>query len=310
MNNELINILLVEKYRPKDIKDLISSSKNEIEDFLKYPLKMPSLLLYSSSPGTGKTSLAKLISLKLNCDVLTLNASKERGIDKIREQVNTFAEHMSSTATSKKMIFMDEADFLTAQAQGSLRNMIEEYSNNVFFVFTCNDISKIIEPIRSRCRIISFENPPKNQILDRLEDICKLEKITYDIEVLAKLIDLYYPDIRSMIKCLENASIDKRTMFLGDNIIFERFFDALKNFDVKYIYDNTYNTSMSLLAFNKWLFKFLMKNYSSFSKDEIRKIAMLIADTEKAWNLGVNLSIIFLANMFEIAQILSLKKTK
>ncbi len=308
MSNELENALLVELYRPRELKDLICDSKLLIEDFLKYPLKMPSFVLYSTSPGTGKTSLAKIIASVLKCDTLTLNASKERGIDTIREQVNTFAEHMSSNETSKRMVFMDEADFLTPQAMGSLRNMIEEYSNNVFFIFTANDIAKIIEPIRSRCVMINFDCPPKKEILDRLEYICVKEEINYDIETLVKLMNFYFPDIRSMIKSLQNASLDKQKILLGDEIEFEKFLEAIVAKNIEYIYNKTYDSTMNILAFNKWLLKYLMREYKKFEPDKLRKVVGLIADTEKSWNLGVNQNIVFLANIFEIMEIFTIKK--
>lgn len=308
MNNELQNKILVEKWRPTELKDLICLAKDEISEFLKYPLKMPSFLLYSASPGTGKTSLAKIMATQLKCDVLTLNASKERGIDTIREQVNTFAEHMSISNTSKRMVFMDEADFLTPQAMASLRNMIEEYSNNVFFVFSCNDIAKIIEPIRSRCVMVNFENPPKKEILDRLEYICKEEKIDYGIEILVKLMNSYYPDIRSMIKSLQNASLDKNSKLLDEEIEFLRFLKAIEEKDIKFLYTKTFDATMNLLGFNDWFFKYLMKNYKLYDFDTVKKIASFLADIEKNWNLGVNLDIIFIANILEISNILHNKK--
>jgi DNA polymerase III delta prime subunit len=302
--NKLENALLVESYRPRELKDLICDSKSLIEDFLKYPLKMPSLLLYSSSPGTGKTTLAKIISSVLKCDTLTLNASKERGISTIREQVNTFAELMSSNPLVKRMVFLDEADGLTSQSLDSLRNLMEEYSNNTFFVLTANDVNKVIPAIRSRCVLINFEKPNKKEILSRLEYICNEEKIKYDIETLVKLMDLYYPDLRSMIKSLQNASLDERSVFLGDNLEFERFLKAIEEKDVNYIYNKTFDNTMNIMAFNGWFFKYLMKNYKKYDFEEVRKISSLLAETEKSWNMGANLPIIFIANALEISQIL------
>jgi DNA polymerase III delta prime subunit len=305
MLNDLENALLVEKFRPRELKDLICDSKSLIEDFLKYPLKMPSFIFYSS-PGTGKSSLAKIISTKLKCDTLIVN--KERGIDVIKQNVIEFCEHMSFNQQSKKMVFIEEADRLTIQAQECLKAPMEDFSNNVFFILNCNDISKIDKAIQSRCVLINFEKPNKKEILSRLEYICNEEKIKYDIETLVKLMDLYYPDLRSMIKSLQNASLDGKSVFLGDNLEFERFLKAIEEKDVNYIYNKTFDNTMNIMAFNSWFFKYLMKNYKKYEFDEVRKISFLLAETEKSWNMGVNLSVVFIANTLEISQILYLKK--
>jgi replication factor C small subunit len=229
----------------------------------------------------------------------------DRGIDVIREKVKIFSQSMSSETGVKRLVFMDEADGLTPASQTSLRNVIEEYSDNVFFIFTANDISKIIEPIRSRCITISFDSPNKVDILLRLEDICEKENLNYTEEIIEKLVNLYYPDIRSMILSLQKCSIEGNFTQLIEDVEFGTFLTAIKKKDIKYLYQKTYDGSFNLLVFNKWFFKYLYDNSNLFSFKQLSEISRLLAETEKAWNLGANLPIIFLSNILQISSILS-----
>ena len=145
-----------EAYRPQVFNDVIIDKKSLIENYLKEPNTIPSFLFSSAKPGTGKTTTAKIIAKTLKCDILSLNSSDERGIDTVRDKIKAFAESMSSLEGMKRCVFMDEADRSTSTAQDALKNIIETYSDNCFFIFTCNDISKITEPIRSRCVLINF----------------------------------------------------------------------------------------------------------------------------------------------------------
>ncbi|GAG64276.1 unnamed protein product, partial [marine sediment metagenome] len=161
----LHNAIFTEKFRPQVFDEVIIDKKTLITNYLKTPNTIPSFLFTSARPGTGKTTTAKIIAKTLKCDILSLNASDERGIEMIREKIKTFAESMSSLDGMKRCVFCDEADRLTSIAQDALKNIIETYSDNCFFIFTCNDISKITEPIRSRCVLVNFDKPGKVEIL-------------------------------------------------------------------------------------------------------------------------------------------------
>jgi len=199
--------LLTEKYRPKRFEEFIGGKEilglKKVRDS---PFSLPNLLLVSKSPGTGKTSLAKLIIRETGADYLYLNASDERGIDTIRYKVKEFAVTRSFNHNSPKIVHLDEADGLTKDAQEILRNLIEEASNNCRFIFTANNLNRIIDPLRSRCFVIQLTNPPVEGIRERLEYICEKEGIEIDDKKLDKLIEIYYPDIRSMIKGLDELS--------------------------------------------------------------------------------------------------------
>jgi replication factor C small subunit len=188
--------LLTEKYRPQVIEDIIGFKPTfEIGD------SMPHLLFHGSA-GTGKTTAAKAIIRMLKCDYIILNASEERGIDVIRQKVITFASTQSKNGNIK-IVILDEADFLTNESQTALRNILESFSRNTRFILTCNYLQKIINPIQSRCILVKFDNIKKEDVLKRLEYICKNENIPYEISALEKIIDQTGTDIRASINKIE-----------------------------------------------------------------------------------------------------------
>ena len=198
--------LWIEKYRSQTqeqyigndaIKDRIADciAKNDIPHFI-----------FSGTAGTGKTTLAKLIVNNIKCDYLYLNASDENGIDIIRDKVKGFAS--SASFNPLKVIILDEADFLTQPAQAALRNIIEEYSINTRFILTCNYIERLIEPLQSRCEINILKPPTKGGVAKHIcTNVLDVEKITYDMKDIAQVVNTFYPDIRSIIKVLQQNSI-------------------------------------------------------------------------------------------------------
>lgn len=300
--NKIVENIWTEKYRSNTLDELIFNKKEEIKSYLNNPKTIPSFILYSSSPGTGKTSLAYIIARILNADMIKLNASQTNGIDTIRE-LESFAESVSSNPNSKRIIFFDEADGISLQAQESLRGFIEKYSDNIFFIFTANKIAKISEAIKSRCILYDFSKPSKTEILDKLSYICDKEEIIYDVEELRDLISLYYPDIRSMVKTLQDLKVGGKT-FINTKDTYVNFLKALYLHDIQTIYSKAFSNEFDLLSCNKFLFEYFASNFNLFKQEELITIADYLADTEKNSTLGVNLPIIFVSNCLKISSLL------
>lgn len=298
----LKDIVWVEKYRPKNFEELCCTDETIklLNNYLKDPASLPSLIFYSTSPGTGKTSTAKIIADILGSDLLQINASEERGIDTIRDKVRVFCENLSSVRGVKRLVFLDEADGLTKQAQESMKSLMETYSNNAFFILSCNDYAKIIEPIRKgRCASISFETPDKGKILRRLGFILREEGLEISVKEVEELIKSLFPDIRSMVLALQTASIEGKKTLVDVNG-YNEFIKAMKDKNIKYLYDTVYSGRFDILAFNRYYFQKLFESSDKVAPDRLAQLALILADNEKAWNIGANLEIIFLANTLEI----------
>ena len=198
--------LLNERYRPQDLTHFIAGSvlKQQIQHFIDNK-DMPNLLFYGGA-GCGKTTLSKIIINELDCESLIINASDERGIETIRDKVVGFA----SVASFKplKIVILDEADFLTIQAQASLRNVIETFSKSTRFILTCNFVERIIEPIQSRCQTIKIQPPSKPDIAKHLSNILDKENIKYDLNQIGALVTDNYPDLRKMLNTIQASTKD------------------------------------------------------------------------------------------------------
>ena len=199
--------LWVEKYRPKTIDDCIlpDGLKKSFLGFLDQG-EIPNLLL-SGSAGIGKTTVARALCDQLGASYIIINGSDEgRSIDTIRTRVKQFATTVSLTSTkTHKVVILDEADNMTQDVQMILRAAIEEYHKNCRFIFTCNFVNRLIDPIKSRCTVIDFKinNAEKtelsSQFFERLRDILKGESVESSDKVTAKLIKRYYPDWRRLL---------------------------------------------------------------------------------------------------------------
>lgn len=201
----------VEKYRPKTISECI------LPDRLKKTLQtyvdeknIPNLLL-EGSPGTGKTTAARALCNEIGVSYLIINSSKNRGIDSIRTEIVSFASAKSFNSRPK-VIIMDEVDFMTPEAQGAFRGVIEEFSSNCTFILTCNFKAKLMEAIHSRMATISFRFSPAekpklaSKMFVRCEQILQSEGVLYDRKILARIVDKFYPDFRKTIGELQRLS--------------------------------------------------------------------------------------------------------
>ena len=195
--------LFVEKYRPHDLDNFIGDStvRDKVQEYITEGT-LQNLLLFGPA-GTGKTSLAKLIVKQLDADHLYINASDERGIDTIRDKIVPFASSIGFNGL--KIIILDESDYLTPQAQATLRNVIETFSSSCRFIFTCNYLDRIISPLQSRCVAFGIIPPSKKEVGQHILQICEKEKIQYTKEDLGKIIITHYPDIRKILNTVQGS---------------------------------------------------------------------------------------------------------
>ena len=198
--------LWVEKYRPTILEDYVGNEtiKNKIADYFKQGSIQN--LLFHGVAGTGKTTLAKLIAKNLNCDLLYINASDERGIDTIRDKIIPFASSMSFNDV--KIVILDEADYITPQAQATLRNTIEACSSTTRFILTCNYLERIISPLQSRCQSFEIIPPSKREVWQKCKTILNDENISSSPKEVEPIVDAHYPDIRKIINTLQGSIIN------------------------------------------------------------------------------------------------------
>ena len=207
------DFLWVEQYRPKTIDDCIlpDSLKNLFSSFIKKGEL--SNMLFSGTPGIGKTTVAKALCEQMNCDWIMINGSEEGGIDVLRNKIKNFASTVSLSG-GKKVVILDEADYLNPQStQPALRGFVEEFHKNCRFILTCNFKNRIIEPLHSRFSNIEFKVNPKDKpklasrLFERAIYILKEQNVSYEDKVLVELITKHFPDFRKLINELQRYSV-------------------------------------------------------------------------------------------------------
>jgi len=263
--------LWVEKYRPSIVDDCIlpETTREVFQGFVNQG-ELPNLLL-TGTAGVGKTTVAKAMCEEIGASYIVINGSDEgRFLDTVRNRVRQFATTISLTSgAAHKVVIIDEADNTTNDVQLSLRTAVEEFHGNCRFIFTCNFINKIIEPLHSRCTVVDFRIKPdqamklQGEFFTRLKTILTHENVQFEDKVLAKLVKRYYPDWRRLInECQRYAAtgsinsailVDVADINLDDLLgsLKRKDFTTVKNWVVQHmdndptmvmrkIYDNLY----------------------------------------------------------------------
>lgn len=195
--------LWVEKYRPDTLDGYIGNEhlKETVKSFLSRK-DIPHLMFYGTA-GVGKTTLAKLITKNIPCDVLYINASDETGVETVRTKIKGFA----STTGFKplKVIILDESDFLSQESQAALRNLMEKFSLSTRFILTCNYQEKMIPALVSRCQTYQINPISKKEVALHLKGIIEKESVKFKIEDVAHIVNTYYPDIRKVLNYTQQS---------------------------------------------------------------------------------------------------------
>ena len=295
--NSDIKIPWVEKYRPTNSDEILLEPfiKRKIEKILESK-SIPNMII-TGEPGTGKTStilfLARQIyQNKYAENVLELNASDDRGLSSINNTIYPFCKKKttSKTNTGHKLVILDEADSITPKAQNLLSNIINEFQKNTRLVFICNDCTKIVESIQSRCMIIKYPRINTSNLYQKIESICQIEKVPYTPDGINTLLFVSDKDIRQSINNLEciyysfktlneevvYKLIDKPKPYYIGEIIKDCYSgDYVKTINnVKKLYDNGYTPNDILLTFMKYLFESINNTDNLVAMNEETKLKL------------------------------------
>jgi replication factor C small subunit len=278
------NSLWVERWRPSTLEGYVGNE--HIVEKVKLYIEsgdVPHLLFYGQA-GTGKTTLAKIIANNVDADVMYINASDENNVDTVRTKIKNFASTIGFRTW--KIVILDEADYMTANGQAALRNLMETFSNTTRFILTCNYVEKIIDPIQSRCQAFAITPPSKIDVAKRVAGILDELSITYDKKDLVTIINAGYPDIRRVLNACQRQVIDNVLRVDNDSIIqanyMTKLLEILKSDLNK---KDAFKEIRQLIADSKVkdftnLHKFLFDEIDEYAKGHIAAVILILAESQ------------------------------
>ena len=300
-----VHTLWCEKYRPLKLEDFIGNdlTKEKAKQYIQSN-DVPHLLLHGKAGG-GKTTLAMILAKTINCDYMYINASSENSVDNVREKITGFA--VSVGFKPLKVIVLDEADFLTPQAQAALRNLMETYSQTTRFILTCNYVEKIIEPIISRCQVFHLVPPSKKEVANHVFSILRKENVEANPVDLKFIIDSAYPDIRRVINTLQLQTVDgklkvnQKEMIDADyklkilEILNDKRIDKKASF--KQIRQIIADNSISVFSD---IYKLLYDKLDEYATGHLAPIILILAEMDYKSSFVVDKEINFMSTILQI----------
>jgi replication factor C subunit 3/5 len=298
----------MEAYRPTNFENIVLDPLNKkILKNIIDNLYFPNLLFYGP-PGTGKTTTIinlinayqEKVNIKNKDLIIHLNASDERGVDIIRNQINSFVNSKPLFNSGMKFVILDEVDYMTKNAQQALRYLLQNYSNNVRFCLICNYISKIDDGLQNEFLKLCFKQLPSDNIINFLKNISDTEQLNFSYDSLKSIQQLYKSDIRSMINFMQSNQ-DNFKKQLDVNIIDNAAWDNLlelikKKENIESIYKNIQSISIKYNIDKKNIIKdflnYIIRNHSNITNTVFYNfVENLMHSCVQNNNLNVNYSI-------------------
>jgi replication factor C small subunit len=300
------NTLLVEKYRPARLEDVLLGDTMMLQKFEEYleDKDIPNLLFASKSPGTGKSTVARILAKGVSRTVLYLNASLNRGIDTIRTRVEDFCVTMSMDGGSKIVLF-EEFDNITYDAQKALLDLMEQYSEDVRFILTCNHINKVIDPIVSRCQTFMFGDIDHIKTAKRLFQILSKEGIEFDKKNVASIIKHHKSDIRSMLQSIQKFTVKQNdgkvlSSFNTGEDVFRELLECIKKRDMAHVRilvgENNIDGDDAI--------RYIFKNIKTLSKTKWPDICYELCEGQYRMKIGVDKDIGLISTIYSIIQMI------